>query len=87
MKRGGVNMKRGTDHTWKIVKYKDDIALYAKCKCGYRYVCSKNKRNEDGSWSFEQEINLLHRYCPYCGVRKKYYDDNVINIEKYSWEL
>lgn len=73
-----MRQKRGKDHAWKIVKCKPDIALYAKCKCGYKYSCSQSKRNADGTWSFEQEIVILHNYCPNCGARKKYYDDSEV---------
>lgn len=74
-----MRQKRGKDHVWKIVKCKPDIALYAKCKCGYKYSCSQSKRNADGTWSFEQEIVILHNYCPNCGARKKYYDDSEVS--------
>lgn len=69
-------MKRGTDHSWEIRKYFGDIALYARCKCGFEYACSSSKRNEeDGSWSFKQEITKLYYYCPNCGARKKWYNE------------
>ena len=64
-------MKRGTDHTWEIRKYKGDIMLYAHCKCGYEYGASASKRNPDGTWSVEQYISHLFHYCPECGARKK----------------
>ena len=47
-------MKRGTDHEWQLVKYSGDVAIYAECKCGHYYYCSKSLRNEDGSWSFKE---------------------------------
>lgn len=72
-------MKRGTDHTWQLVKYKEDMAIYAKCKCKFRYACSENKRNEDGTFSFKQIPTLFYPYCPNCGARKKYYTDEIIN--------
>ena len=78
--------KRGTDHVWQIVKYAGDISLYARCKCGYHYACSKNKRNPDGTWSFEQEISHLYPYCPVCGARKKRYTEEVQKIDKYAFE-
>ena len=73
--------KRGTDHTWQIVKYKGDIALYAKCKCGYRYVCSEN-----AGTSLKQMVVKIFPYCPVCGARKKYYIDAVMRVNKYSFE-
>lgn len=68
-------MKRGTDHYWNIRRYRGDIALYAKCSCGYQYRCSTGKRNEDGTWSLEQEITILNNYCPYCGAHKKWFNE------------
>lgn len=82
-------MKRGTDHNWQIVKYKGDIAIYAKCKCGFHYNCGGSKRGQDGVWSLTQEVKSekIYPYCPFCGARKKYYNDNCIfKIDKYSWE-
>lgn len=69
--------KRGKDHTWEIVKYKDDTLLYARCKCGYKYACSQSKRKEDGTFSFEQEIKTLFYYCPVCGARKKWMSTEI----------
>lgn len=70
-------MKRGTDHTWEIRKYKGDGALYAHCKCGYEYAASENERNPDGSWSLKQVIYSLFRYCPWCGARKKWMTETI----------
>lgn len=80
--------KRGTDHNWQIVKYKGDIAIYAKCKCGFYYNCSGNIRNEDGSWSpiREVKINKIYPYCPWCGAKKKTYDLEITKIDKFPWE-
>lgn len=61
-------MKRGTNHTWKILRYKGDIALYAKCKCGFQYQCSN---------SMEQKIETLYYYCPHCGAKKKWITDII----------
>ena len=79
-------MKRGKDHNWEIVKYKGDISLYARCKCGYRYACSSSKRNDDGTFSLEQEITKIFPYCPVCGARKKTYSTDVTRLDKFSWE-
>ena len=79
-------MKRGTDHTWHLRKYSGDIAIYAKCSCGYEYACSRSKRNPDNTWSFEQEVWLFHNYCPHCGARKKYMGDFVEHIDRGWWD-
>lgn len=78
-------MKRGTDHTWEIRKYKGDIMLYAHCSCGYEYGASTNKLTPDGKRLFEQEIYGLYRYCPWCGARKKWMTE-VIQQSKTRWE-
>ena len=78
-------MKRGTDHNWEIRKYIGDIAWYAHCKCGYQYCCSKCSRDEDGTWIPQQQLNWLAHYCPNCGARKKWYNEEPIKINKYSW--
>ena len=62
-----MRMKRGTDHSWKVVRYKTDMFLYAKCKCGFEYNCGSTYHNEG--------ITRLYRYCPSCGARKKWYND------------
>jgi rubredoxin len=77
---------RGIDHSWEVRRYYGDIALYAHCRCGFSYVCSSNKRNEDGTWSLEQEITKLYHYCPNCGAHKKYYNEIPIKIDKMIWE-
>ena len=73
-------------HSWQIRKYKGDLALYAHCKCGFEYVCSTNKRNEDGTFSFEQEITILYNYCPICGCHKKHYNEIPIKMDGLQWE-
>ena len=78
--------KRGTDHNWQIIKYNGDIALYAKCKCGFHYCCSSNIRNIDGNWSMKQEITKIYPYCPCCGARKKTYNSEINKINKFPWE-
>ena len=79
-------MKRGTDHNWEIVKFNGDIALYALCKCGFRYPCSSSTQNTDGSWSPKQEVTKIYPYCPLCGARKKRYSADVVKLDRYSWE-
>ena len=73
---------RSIDHHWEIRKYLGDIAWYAHCSCGFDYACSRNKHG----FNLEQEINLLYRYCPNCGARKKWYNDIPVKINKYPWE-
>ena len=77
---------RGIDHSWEIRRYHGDIALYAHCRCGFNYACSSNKRNEDGTWSLEQEVTKLYHYCPNCGAHKKWYNQTPIKIDKMIWE-
>ena len=79
--------KRGTCHYWNIIKYKGDLSLYAHCKCGFEYACSSNKRNENGSWSFEQEITKIYPFCPCCGAREKYYNNEIIKANKNRWGI
>jgi len=64
-------MKPRKIQPWIIIKYPHDIALYARCSCGFEYCASTSKRNKDGSWSFEQEITKRYNYCPNCGIRKQ----------------
>ena len=53
--------KRGTDHTWQLVKYNGDGAIYARCKCKHHYNCGRSKRNEDGSWcQFKYQLYFIH---------------------------
>lgn len=78
-------MKRGTDHFWELRKYNGDISWYAHCKCGFQFRCSRSKRNEDGSWNAQQELNGLYRYCPCCGAKKKRYTD-LVKYDRYPWE-
>ena len=77
-----MKMKRGTDHNWEVRRYKCDLAWYAHCKCGYQYNCSRPLRNEDGSWNFKQYVAIIYPYCPNCGARKKYYNEEPIRVDK-----
>lgn len=79
-------MKRGTDHWWQVNKYIDNLALFAKCKCGFEYNCGRNKRNDDGSPSLEQYPAIMYQYCPRCGARKKWYNEEPNRVNKYCWE-
>ena len=78
--------KRGTDHTWQLVKYNSDGAIYARCKCKHHYNCGRSKRNEDGSWSPIQVPTVFYPYCPMCGARKKWYTEEIKRIDKYEFD-
>lgn len=79
--------KRGTDHTWQLVKYNGDCAIYAKCKCKYHYCCSTSARDEDGFLNpFNQVPTIFYPYCPVCGARKKWHTYEIEKINKYEFE-
>ena len=69
--------KRGVDHKWTLVKYDGDMAIYAECKCGHYYCCSKELRNIDGAWNFKQIPTIFYPYCPCCGARKKRHSTKI----------
>ena len=79
-------MKRGTDHEWLVVKYKGDGAVYARCKCGFEYNCGKSRRMEDGTWTMAQYPTIIYSYCPYCGARKKRYNEEPEKLDEFQWE-
>lgn len=72
---------RGKDHYWQPVKYKGDMAIYAKCSCGFRYGCY----NTEGVRT-EFAPEKCYPYCPLCGAKKKWYKESIIRIDKYSFE-
>ena len=74
--------KRGTDHTWQLVKYLGDIAIYAKCKCSFRYCCSQGCTPGE----LKQIPKVFYPYCPNCGARKKWRTTEIERLDKYSWE-
>lgn len=76
-------MKRGTDHSWEIRKYMGDNALYAHCNCGFQYLCSHTTYDKEKG--FITKITSIYQYCPNCGARKKWYNEEPIKINKYSW--
>lgn len=80
-----MKMKRGTDHEWLVVKYKSDSAVYARCKCGFEYDCGRSRRMEDGTWSLKQYPTIMYVYCPNCGARKKWYNEEPIKLDKNKW--
>ena len=75
-------MKRGKDKLWRTIKYAADLAIYAKCSCGFEYCCSSSVRKEDGSWSFVHFINpeKLYHYCPNCGAKKINYETEYTKV-------
>ena len=79
-------MKRGTDHEWLVVKYKGDGAVYARCKCGFEYDCGKSRCREDGTWTMAQYPTIIYPYCPYCGARKKRYNEEPEKLDEFQWE-
>ena len=79
-------MKRGTDHNWEIRKYKGDICYYARCKCSFQYCCSSSVRIHDEPGGSQQIINKIYPYCPQCGARKKWYNEEPIKFDKFFWE-
>lgn len=77
---------RAIDHYWQFVKYKGNEAYYAKCSCGFQYVCDKSKF-ENYHIPRTPDPEQLYNYCPICGARKtKYYPESVY-IDKYWFEF
>lgn len=77
-------MKRKKHKSWKFVKYKGDIAIYAKCKCGFSYPCYNN--DPIGSFNIVPDINQLYPFCPICGSKKKIYIEGVESLPYYRCE-
>lgn len=75
--------KRGTDHTWQLIKFLGDIAIYAKCKCGFYFNCSRPESGE--SWA-KQVPSAFYAYCPKCGARKKWRTTDIKKLNRYPWE-
>ena len=64
-------------NTWYIRKYKGDGAIYAYCRCGYKYGCYKLDEH------FKVRLGYTFPYCPQCGEYKKFLNMND-NIP--AWE-
>ena len=64
---------RGKDNTWRIKKVIGNGAFYATCKCGFWYPCYRLT----DTYMTEIDPSRMYRYCPNCGARKKWYDNNV----------
>ena len=71
---------RGRDPVWELVKYKGDMQIYARCKCGFKHGCTFGK-----AVPTVDDIKLFP-YCPICGAKKKRVTDEPRRIDKYSWE-
>ena len=65
--------KRGADHKWEVRMYMGDGAYYAHCKCGFYYGC--------GDCMHERPWKI-YQYCPNCGARKKWYNAEVVKMER-----
>ena len=76
-----MRVKRGKDRWWRMIRYKGDLAIYAKCKCGFIYNCSTFNTNE-----YKTKINLLYHYCPQCGAYKKWYENEPKMIDNFPWQ-
>ena len=80
-------MKRGTDHNWETRKYLGDAAIYAHCKCGFEYCCSHSyiETKEDETHKFKTEIVKFYQYCPCCGARKKWCNEEPKKYPHDRW--
>ena len=79
--------KRGTGHTWQLVKYNGNVSIYAKCKCRYHYRCSVEvNRNDCSRNTFRQVPTIFYPYCPICGARKKWFTNEMKKIDKYEFD-
>ena len=76
---------RSIDHMWRFVKYKGDMAFYARCSCGFQYACYKEHSKEQ-RLPLEIAPEKLYNYCPLCGARKTKYFGSIMRIERYPWE-
>ncbi len=76
---------RSIDHYWQFVKYKGDVAFYAKCSCGFHYGCYKNHSIEQ-PFPIEPDPEKLYNYCPHCGARKTRYIGEPVYIDRYWFE-
>ena len=73
---------RSIDHLWTFIKYKHDAAIYARCSCGFVYSCCKHV--DEPGLKIVIAPEKLYPYCPWCGARKKRYDEEVKRVD-YSW--
>lgn len=75
---------RKKDHVWKLVKFKGNTAIFARCSCGFTYGCS-DIVEKDSMFKVEINTDKLYNYCPNCGARKTWYDDEVKRLDRYLW--
>ena len=76
---------RGINHGWRFGEYKGDIAIYAICPdCRFIYACDKEKYR--GGIPRVPAPEKLYPYCPLCGARKTWYEEEVEKIDMYPWE-
>lgn len=73
---------RGIDHTWEIVKYRGNMAIYSRCKCGFRHSCYRNGDRDKGEAWTVFEPRYLYNYCPHCGAKKKYYTEGIKRLDE-----
>ena len=73
---------RGKDGKWEMRKYRGEIGIYAHCKCGFQYGCSR----DENPGTLKQIIAIVYPYCPICGSHKKTYNEEPIKMNCYSWE-
>lgn len=79
--------KRGTDHTWQLIKFKGDSAIYARCKCKHYYNCGRPVRDDNGCLiPFRQVPTIFYPYCPICGARKKRRTVEIEKLDRYEFE-
>ena len=80
--------KRGTDHTWELIQFKGDCAIYARCKCKHYYNCGRPEKDENGHsfFPFRQVPDIFYPYCPMCGARKKWHTVEIEKLDKYRYE-
>ena len=41
---------------------------------------------DDDTWSLTQYSEIMYSYCPYCGARKKRYNEEPVKLDKNRWE-
>ena len=68
---------RGKDRNWYVVKYLCNVAYYANCKCGFRYIC--------GSSIGDMGVRTIYPYCPNCGAKKKTYNKMPVQLQAYPY--
>lgn len=86
-----MKSKRGIhgkpDNLWRTVKHGGDLAIYARCRCGFEYSVQKEVRGEDGCWLLPREADpaKMYHFCPNCGSRKTKYTTEIKHTP-WPWE-